>query len=101
MHSGMINHILKLCEQNNKMFDCFDDIYVFGSILNCECAPNDLDVLLVYSVFQNVIISKLEQIRFLFRDEMGLIVDLVVLSKEELKEVNFLERLNLKYVKVR
>lgn len=83
------------------LFHSFEKIYLFGSILNRKKIPNDIDLLLIYDVFSSNILVELDEIESIFVDKYGFKFDLIVLSKVELKETNFIERLNSKYLKLK
>lgn len=91
----------KIYKHNIEIFDDFEAVYVFGSILDVQKSPNDLDLLLVYSNYSDDSLRKMKLIRRMFETQIGLLVDLTVLSEREKQETNFLERLNSKYVKLK
>lgn len=95
------NDIVTLICANIALFDSFDAVYLFGSVLDSTKIPNDLDVLLIYSEYSDVMIEKTKQISYLLEGLTGLAVDLTVLSVEEEKETRFLNRISLKYLKLK
>ena len=95
------NSISHLINQHIKLFNSFNNIYLFGSILNIEKAPNDIDILLIYSEYSNIIINDLNIICSIFANLSELPVDLTVLSIEEEHDTKFLKRLNSKYLKLK
>lgn len=100
-NSTEINNISNLINQNIELFNSFTNIYLFGSILNIEKIPNDIDILLIYPEYSNIIINDLNIIYSVFVNQSGLPIDLTVLSVEEEKNTKFLKRLNLKYLKLK
>ena len=98
MNSNAIDNISCLI---NEYIKSFDNIYLFGSKLNVEKAPNDIDILLIYSEYSNAIMRDLNSIYAVFVNLSELPIDLTVLSVEEEKDTKFLERLNSKYLKLK
>ncbi len=47
-----ISNIVKRIIENIELFDEFDKVYLFGSILETDKQSNDIDILLLYSVFK-------------------------------------------------
>lgn len=101
MSLTVINNISYLINQYVKLFNSFNNIYLFGSILNIEKAPNDIDILLIYSEYSNNIIDDLNIICSSFENQSNLPIDLTVLSVEEEKDTEFLKKLNSKYLKLK
>jgi len=101
MNKNAIDNISYLIDQHIKLFISFKNIYLFGSILNIEKVPNDIDILLIYSEYSNTIINDLNTIFSIFGNLSELPVDLTVLSDEEEKDTKFLKRLNSKYLKLK
>lgn len=100
-NSNATNNISHLINQHIKLFNSFNNIYLFGSILNIEKTPNDIDILLIYSEYSNNIINDLNIICSVFVNLSELPIDLTVLSVEEEKDTKFLKRLNSKYLKLK
>jgi len=101
MNSNAADNISYLIYQYIKLFNSFNNIYLFGSILNIEKTPNDIDILLIYSEYSNNIINDLNIICSVFVNLSELPIDLTVLSVEEEKDTKFLKRLNSKYFKLK
>ncbi|MDR0913750.1 MAG: nucleotidyltransferase domain-containing protein [Oscillospiraceae bacterium] len=101
MNSIEIDKITYLINQHIELFNSFNNIYLFGSLLSAEKNPNDIDILLIYSEFSNNIIDDLNIIYSSFANLSGFQIDLTVLSVEEEKDTNFLKRLNSKYLKLK
>ena len=47
-----ISNIVKRIIENIELFDEFDKVDLFGSILETDKQSNDIDILLLYSVFK-------------------------------------------------
>lgn len=92
---------LKLLRQYITLFDSFDEMYLFGSILNNNITPNDIDILLIYSKKTRTIVNEINTICLILERVSGLPIDLTVLSMKEEAEINFLERIKGLYVKVK
>jgi predicted nucleotidyltransferase len=101
MNPTAADNISHLISQHIKLFNSFKNIYLFGSILNIEKTPNDIDILLIYSEYSNNIINDLNIICSVFANLSELPIDLTVLSVEEEKNTTFLKRLNSKYLKLK
>lgn len=96
-----INNITKYIERNIQLFEYFNNVYLFGSILDSDAVPNDIDILLVYSEYCYKIKQDSIIISSLLEKEFGLPIDLTILSTNEEKETKFLNRLNSLYFKLK
>lgn len=101
INSNASDNISRLINQHIELFNSFNNIYLFGSILNIEKTPNDIDILLIYSEYSNKIIKDLNIICSIFANLIELPIDLTVLSVEEENNTTFLKRLNSKYLKLK
>lgn len=97
--SRTVNKIIELIRENSGLFFLFKSAYLFGSVLNNNIIPNDLDILLVYEGDAMRVLDGVSDVRMIFEKEIGLYVDLTVLSSEEVVETDFLSRIN--YLKVK
>lgn len=97
--SRTVNKIVELIRENTDLFVFFESVYLFGSVLNGNIIPNDLDILLVYEGDAMRVLDGVSKIRMILETEIGLYVDLTVLSREEVIETDFLKRIN--YLKVK
>lgn len=84
-----------------EMFQSFENIYIFGSILNEKKKPNDIDLLLIYKDFSSSILIDLRKIRNTFKQLYGFYFDLTVLSENEAEESKFIIKLNSRYLKIK
>lgn len=98
--SDIINRITECVAKNKDMFELFDNIYLFGSVLNCDRQPNDIDILLIYSKFSTNLIANLNIINYKFCQMCDLPIDLSVLSSEEEKNTGLLNRIGT-YLKLK
>lgn len=94
-------NVIDLINQYIEIFNSFDNIYLYGSILDTSKTPNDVDILLIYSKYSNNLINDLNTISYILKKMNNLPIDLTVLSVEEEKDTNFLERLKSKYIKLK
>lgn len=96
-----INKLTEYIKRNVFLFKSFNNVYLFGSILNNNTIPNDIDILLIYSEYSYKIQQDFIAISSVLEKEFGLPVDLTVLSTNEERETKFLDRLNSSYLKLK
>lgn len=101
MELNIIDNITQLIRQHMILFDAFDNVYLFGSILNVNKIPNDIDILLIYSKYSSKITIELSFIRTALEEISGLPVDLTVLSIEEEKDTEFLKKIYPIFLKLK
>ena len=99
-------NILKKSILNNlklkmSLFKNFENVYLFGSVLYEDKAPNDIDILLVYSQYSSDLIKNLNNINSILSKMFEIPIDLTVLSTEELENTNFLKKLNFNYIRLK
>lgn len=95
------SRLSSLINRHIQLFDSFDKIYLYGSILNIEKNPNDIDILLIYSEYSNKIISDLNIISSFLANQNDLPIHLTVLSIQEEDDTKFLKRLKQNYLKLK
>lgn len=95
------NSVTKYIKQNISDFQSFDNIYLFGSILDDSAIPNDIDILLLYSEYSEKINLDSAILSSILENKFGLPIDLTILSINEEKETMFLSRLNSLYLKLK
>lgn len=93
--------VSSLINRHMQLFDSFDKIYLYGSILNIEKNPNDIDILLIYSEYSSKIISDLNIISSFLANQNDLPIHLTALSIKEENETKFLKRLKQNYLKLK
>ena len=93
--------ICDLINRNTELFNSFNNIYLFGSILDVDKNSNDIDLLLIYPEHSNEIINDVKIIYSAFANWCEIPIDLTVLSVEEEKDTKFLKRLKSKYLKLK
>ena len=92
--------IPKLVSEHIDLFDSFENVYLFGSILKPEMVHNDVDILAIYLNYSNRINNDILMILDELEKASGLPVDLTVLSVEE-KDTTFLEKIKPYYLKIK
>ncbi len=95
------NNVLKLIMCNLNLFDSFCSVYLFGSILQSSKKSHDIDILLIYSVYSEQVIKNANKILSILNKESELPIDLTVLSVSEEKEMKFIKKQNLNYLKIK
>lgn len=93
MRSAEKNDILVFLLQHISLFRLFNQAYLFGSVLNENKYPEDIDLLLIYSKYSDNILDDMGCICSLLEETFHLPVDLTVLSYEELIDTDFLEKI--------
>ena len=101
INSNIAYDISKHIRQNIYLFSLFENVYLFGSILDDSKFSNDIDLLLIYSSYSNRILDDLNQISSVLETMYRLPVDFTVLSIEEEKDIEFLRRIYPKYIKLK
>lgn len=101
INSNMAYDMSKHIRQNIYLFSLFENVYLFGSILDDSKFSNDIDLLLIYSSYSNRILDDLNQISSVLETMYRLPVDFTVLSIEEEKDIEFLRRIYPKYIKLK
>lgn len=95
-----IEKIVLLIKLHTHLFDDFENVYLFGSILDKKF-PNNINILLIYSKFSDNLIYSTNNISNELQKILNFPIDLTVLSSEELKEVKFLDKIKLKYIRIK
>jgi len=95
----MLN-IKDLILQHQSIFCFFNKVYLFGSSLDNKKYLNDIDLLLVYEKYSEQLVKERKNITSKLEKIFTLHIDLTILSETELKETNFLERLNSPYKRI-
>lgn len=93
-----------ICEsirKHIKLFDLFENVYLFGSILDITKFPNDIDILLIYHKYSSEIVTNLSSIRSTLERIIGMPIDLTALSIEEEIDTEFLKKINSLYLKLK
>lgn len=94
------NSVLEHLILNRSLFDHFDHVYLFGSVLRVDVLPNDIDLLLVYSVFSPMLRDAIDLIKERLEEELHYPIDITVLGRGELIDTDFLSRIG-KYEQIK
>ncbi|MBM7584986.1 putative nucleotidyltransferase [Bacillus pakistanensis] len=84
-----------------ELFESFESVYLFGSIINEKRTPNDIDLLLIYKDFSSRLLIDLDKISTIFDQLYGFSFDLTILSEHEEDESSFIIRLNSNYLRLK
>ncbi|WP_407391741.1 nucleotidyltransferase domain-containing protein [Carnobacterium jeotgali] len=95
------NSIIQKIKYHKELFEPFENVYLFGSIINEKRTPNDIDLLLIYKDFSSKLLIDLDNISTIFNQLYGLSFDLTILSENEEKESSFIMRLNSNYLRLK
>ena len=95
------SNVVTLMRENMGLFEQFDKVYLFGSVLDNSNVPNDVDILLIYSACSDIIIEKINRILISLEELLDVSVDLTVLSLEEERDTRFLNRISPRYLQLK
>ena len=90
----LLSKLYEFFADNISFFKDFEHVYLFGSILKEDSYPHDIDLLLIYPEYNSNIIGDIKLLSFVLEREIALQLDLTVLSREELVDTQFLNRIN-------
>jgi len=94
-------NISRLVSEHIDLFDSFEYVYLFGSVLKSDKVYNDIDILAIYIKYSNRINNNVLMIADELEKASGLLVDLTVLSIEEEKDTAFLEKIKPHYLRIK
>lgn len=89
----MHHSIFNIVKEHLFLLQNIEHAYLFGSVLDVNKKPNDIDILIIYSNYTDKIRKQLQEFSEALESDIGLPVDLTILSIEEEKEVQFLKRI--------
>ena len=95
------NYIVELIKNNITLFELFDRVYLFGSVLDDHKEPNDVDILLIYNQYTTKITEEISRVLSSLENLLGIAIDLTVLSVEEEKDTQFLNRIKPHVLKLK
>ena len=90
----MRDKVVNAIQRRLSLLGIFKHIYLFGSVLDVNKSPNDIDILLIYDVYIDEVRQKANHMKKLLEEEFELPVDFTLLSVNEEKEVGFLSRIH-------
>lgn len=99
--SKLNNNIIIQVEKNITPFSSFKHVFLFGSALKLNNTFNDIDILIIYHQYSKELHDDLILFSRRIENSTGQLVDITALSSEELKEINFLDKLNYNYLKLK
>lgn len=94
-----INELCNVIKKNRSIFPDYVEIYVFGSFLTKDY-PNDIDILVIYDDFDHGVTERLDKLMRLVESVSNYPADVTALTRDEIKEIKFLDRLNQNFIKV-
>lgn len=95
------NYIVELIQNNIALFEQFDRVYLFGSVLDDHKEPDDVDILLIYNQYTTKITEEISRVLSSLENLLGMAIDLTVLSVEEEKDTQFLNRIKPHVLKLK
>ena len=98
---GLNNNIVTLIKSNITLFEKFDKVYLFGSVLDDNKFPNDIDILLIYHKGTDEIVEEINSLLISLQNLLDISVDLTVLSAEEEKDTQFLKRISSRCINLK
>lgn len=101
MRLNKYNIIIEFVKKNIMMYNSFEHVYIFGSILRGKQNINDIDILIIYTKYTNELEEDLKLFLKKIERETNMIVDITLLSIEEQTDTKFLDRLRGNYLKIK
>ncbi len=95
-----VDDLINVIKANCKDYPSILELYLFGSYNLNVSFPNDVDILVVYMNDARDIRNELDKLEGLIYLVTGLNADITPLSKNEMTELKFLNRLNNNYLKI-
>lgn len=95
----MHNCIIELVNKHLYLLNDVEYVYIFGSILDSNKMPNDIDIFIVYFEYTDILQKQINEFVSSLETASKLRVDLTVLSFDEEKQVHFLEK--IKYIQLK
>ena len=86
-------NIIDLIKKYLYLLKNVEQVYVFGSVLEQNKIPRDIDVLIIYSEYSNEIQWQIKEFEMKLANKTKMLVDLTLLSFEEERQVCFLEKI--------
>ena len=93
--------IVKKIRERMELFESFEQVYLFGSVLNFSTTYNDIDILIIYKEYSSEIGEQFKIIAEELGKACGSFIDLTALSVEEEKDVVFLKKLKSHYLQMK
>lgn len=93
--------IVSIVMMQKGLFRKFDEVYLFGSILNDGLSSEDVDILVVYSKKLCEIIDDVRLISKVLEKSVHYPIDITALNKSEMNEIKLTERFNQNFLKIK
>ena len=90
----MCYNLIELIKKHLPLLNDVEKVYVFGSILDPNKKPRDIDLLIICSEYSNTIQRQINDFEKQLENESELSIDLTILSSEEECQVGFLGRVS-------
>lgn len=97
----IIDKVHQVLKNEENLFNSFEKVYLFGSLLDRKRIPNDVDILLIYSTYSDKILEDKVEISSVLEYEIGMPIDITLLSMEEDKETGFSNKIKNMCLKVK
>lgn len=98
---GSNKGIPKIIADHAALFDPFEHVYLFGSVLFPSVIPNDVDLLLIYTHYTPEISRAVKELSFTLEQVLDLPIDPTVLSVNEERDTEFLKKVKLPVIKIK
>lgn len=95
------NNIIIKVKENIAPFRSFKQVFLFGSALKLNNTFNDIDILIIYHQYSKELNEDLILFSRRLENSTGRLVDITALSSEEMKEIDFLDKINSNYLKLK
>ena len=89
----MHNNFVEIAKRHSASLRNVKSVYVFGSVLDSNKIPNDIDILIIYCEYTDTTQMEIESFAGKLEAEINLPIDITALSCEEEREVHFLNRI--------
>ena len=93
--------IIRIILNDLELFKSFDFVYLFGSLVKGDKKPSDVDLLLIYKQYSDKLLVDIDKISIAFKSLHELSFDFTVISENEEKEINFINRLDCSYIRIK
>ena len=87
------NDIIERVRKHITPFNSFENVFLFGSVLEPNTINNDIDILIIYTECLTEFNNDLMLFSSELEKEIGMPIDITSLSIEEEKETKFLDRI--------
>jgi predicted nucleotidyltransferase len=96
-----MNKLFKIISDHIDIFNSFTEVYLFGSVIQSNKEPNDVDLLLVYEKYSDEILDAKNMIESFLKNLLVLNIDATILSEQELEQTGFIEKIAFTYKRLK